>query len=695
MGRLLHPGSVAVVGATDRPGSYAAHVLLNLAAAGFAGPVHGVHPRRSEVLGVPVVPTLADLPGPVDAVVIATPAGSVAGYLAEAARLGCGGAVVFATGFAEAGSASAQAVLREAAGGIPVLGPNGNGLVAVVARAPLWGDPVRLPDAPGGIAVVTQSGNLGVTALAHRGGLGLHTVLSLGNAAVVDAAAAIRALAAEQGVRALALYLEDDGDGARLAAAFAACAERAVRLCVLKAGRSAAGRVAGASHTAALAGDQRVFAALVEEAGGVMVEEPLQLLETARALASARRDRRGVAILTCSGGDSALAADLAADAGVPLPAVGDGNPFDHTNALWADSAAVADVAGRMASDPRVGHLLYVQDEPPGLGAADAAEWAATRDGALAGACTAGKPALLVAGVPGQEPPGAVAGLRSALAALAALRRPAPDPARLRAIATSGGHIASSGAAIAGAASSGHFGRDTPASRDRTARWTGVMAEHDANRLLAAAGVPVPAARVATTADQAVGAARVLGLPVAVKASAPGLLHASDAGLVALDLGDDEAVRGAAARVLAAGPPGAVVLVERMVPAEVELIVAVRTDAVLPCLLLGLGGIWAEVFDDVVTLLLPVEGDAVLAGLRRLRAAPLLFGSRGRPALAVEALASLAVSAAGASVQHHLGLLELNPVRLGRDAAVAVDAVLRLDGPADGGLPFLNGQSGLA
>ena len=209
LSRLLAPRSVAVVGATDRVGSYAGQTLRNLTLAGFPGPVHGVHPRRREVLGYACVPSLADLPGPVDAVVLATPADTVAGYLEEIGRMGCGGAVVYAAGFAETGhDAAQQAAVRSAtAHALPVLGPNCNGVVAVTSRAPLWGDAVRLPALPGPVALVTQSGNLGVVALAHRGIPERdHGVQSV-PAAVVDAPAAVEYLAAAEGVRAIALYL--------------------------------------------------------------------------------------------------------------------------------------------------------------------------------------------------------------------------------------------------------------------------------------------------------------------------------------------------------------------------------------------------------------------------------------------------------------------------------------------------------
>jgi acetyl-CoA synthetase len=441
---------------------------------------------------------------------------------------------------------------------------------------------------------------------------------------------------------------------------------------VLKVGRSTEGRAAGSAHTAALAGDHRVFEALFAEAGAVCVNELPDLLETARALATARRDPRGAAVLTCSGGDAAMAADLAADAGLPLTAlepdtvaavqallpdgVAVGNPLDHTNAVWANTAAVAAITAAVAADPGVGHLVYVQDAPSGQPPADDAEWAATRDGAVDGARRAGTEAMLVATCPGMEPPGAVAGLRPALAALAAMRRPAADPARLRAIAVAA----------------------CTARRASGPRPAGSLAEHQAMDLLDAGGIPLPRRGLAVDPATAVATAARIGLPVALKVSAPGLVHKTDAGALALGLADAGAVSRAAERLLALPdlPAGAVLLVEEMAPPGEDLLVAARADGVVPCLVLGLGGVWTEALDDVAVLPLPAAPDQVIAALRGLRAAPLLFGGRRHEALAVGALAGLAAAVGDLLLAEHLSLVEINPVRLTAVQAFALDAVIR-------------------
>jgi len=660
--RLLAPRSVAVIGATDREGTYAHSTLLNLRRAGFTGEVVGVHPTRPTAAGFACVPTLADA-GSVDAVVIATPAETVAAYVADARSLVCGGVVVYAAGFAEAGRLDLQAELVAAAGDMAVIGPNGNGLVSVAARAPLWGDAVTLPESPGGIALVSESGNIGVIGMAHRGGMGLHTVVSVGNAAVVDSPMVVEHLAHVDGVRSIALYLEADGDGERWCRALAECAERDVRVVVLKAGRSVRGAAVGQAHTAAIVGDQEVFAAMVREAGGVMVRQPLELLETARALAAGRRDPRGVAVLTCSGGDAAITADLADDLGVALadlsdatqqtlrallpPAATVANPLDHTALVWADTEAIAALAEAVGRDAGVGHLVYVQDEPPGLPDGPREEWRATRLGGVVGGERAGHDTLVVATTPGQGGDGVVEGLDNALRALAALQFPAPEPSRLLAL----------GVAVSGAT-----------------RVSVSLSEPEAKALLAQYGVAVPAGRVVESAADAVAAASELGGPVALKAVVPGLVHKSEARGVVLDLTSPDDVESAARRLLDLDPQ-ARVLVERMCEPGVEMLVCARTDGVVPTLTVGLGGIWTEALSDVVVIPLPADADRVREAVTSLRAMPLLRGDRGGTAYDLDGLCDLAARVGDALLAEGVSTIEVNPCIVTRTQSIAVDAAV--------------------
>jgi acetate---CoA ligase (ADP-forming) len=690
LGRLLRPRSIAVVGASERDDSYAGETLLNLRAAAFAGPVWGVNPNRDQAHGFPCFPSLSDLPGVPDAVVVGIPAAGVPEVADEAGALGCGGLVVYGAGFGEvAMGVEHERRLREAAArhSLPVCGPNGNGIVAAHSGAALWGDALG-PLEPGPVALVSQSGNVAVNALATRRGIRFHTVVSCGNSVAVDPADWIEALARSEDVRAIAVYLEADGNGARLCEALAACAERNVGVAVLKVGASVAGAAAAAAHTGAVAGDQRVFRALAEEAGAAWAEDVHDLLEMAKALAvpivkgsdplMKGSDPSGLAVLTCSGGDSALAADECARLGLRLPLFGEetasrlrdllpdaatvGNPLDYTALIWGDVERLRDIVVAVGDDPAIDRILVFYDQATDSGRGGS--WAAVREGIHAGAAASAVPVMVAstlpellneqaalgfidAGIP------AVAGLRTGLACAAALSTPPADAARLREI----GRAAAS-APVGGASPNGR-------------RW---LPEHEAKALVRRAGLPVVEGRVVAGEEDAVVAFSELGGYVAVKLSAPSLRHKADSGALALGLATEDEVRAAHRRLAGLGVERAEVLVESMAPPGAELLVAARSDAVVPCLVVGAGGIWTEALGDAAVVPLPATPERVEGAILGLRAAAIFTGGRGGPALDVAAAARLGAAAGELLLAGGLELLELNPVRVSADGAVVLDAL---------------------
>ena len=700
LGRLLRPQSVAVVGASERD-SYAGETLLNLRGAGFAGPVWGVNPKRTEAHGYPCFPSLSDLPGVPDAVVVAIPAAAVADVVDEAGALGCGGAIVYGAGFGEVAAGEEHERRLHAAAarhGLPVCGPNGNGIVAVHPGAAMWGDTLR-PLVAGSVALVSQSGNVGVNALATRRGLRFHTVVSCGNSVSVDPAEWLTELARDDGVRSIALYLEADGDGALLCEALADCAERGVGVAVLKVGESAAGAAAAMAHTGAVAGDQRVFRALVEEAGAAWADDVHDLLEIAKAQAEGSDPLSrsgldlagGLAILTCSGGDSALAADEGARLGLRLPgfapdtaerlrrllpdAATVGNPLDYTALIWGDVERLRDIVVTVGADPSIERVLVFYDQAADSEATDsgrAASWAGVRDGIRLGAEASAAPVMVSSTLPELLDEGAaltfmeagvpaVAGMRTGLACAAALARPLGPPARLREIADA---TRTSGAAAGSAAG-------PPPGAPNGRRW---LPEHEAKELLRSAGIPVVDGRLAVCEDDAVVALSELGGRVAVKLSGESLQHKADVGALVLDVMTEDAMRAAHRDLIALGVDGASVLVERMAPPGVELLVAARADAVVPCLVIGAGGAWTELIDDVAIVPLPATPERVEEAILSLRSAPLLTGGRGLPALDVTAAARLAAAAGGLLLTQPLELLELNPVLVQERGALVLDAV---------------------
>jgi acetyl-CoA synthetase len=537
------------------------------------------------------------------------------------------------------------------------------------------------------VALVSQSGNVAVNALATRRGLRFHTVIASGNQAVLSAADYLEFLAGESGLGAIALYLEDDG-GPRLCDGLAACAEAGISVAVLKVGRTRAGALAAAAHSGALAGDQRVFRALVAEAGAVWADDVHDLLELAKTMAVGarsgprRRGGRGLAIMTCSGGDSAQGADEAERLGLDLPTLAPttcaglkrllpsaatvANPLDYTAMIWGDSPALAELVRVVGADPAIDEVLVFYDQPPDLHGALEQSWRAVREGIIAGAAlnevstivSSTLPELLddrsawrfaQAGVP------AAAGLRTGLRCAAAALSEPGDPRRLRAIAATARRLATEAPVVA--------------------RW---LSEHESKALLRAGGVNVTDGRLVDGERDALAALAQLGAPIALKLSSAEIQHKSELGAVALNLSSKAEVRSAYRRLSElAERHGADVLAEAMAAPGVELLVAARTDAIVPALVLGLGGIWTEALDDVAIVPLPADAKRIERALRSLRGAAVLEGARGADPVDIGAAARLAERAGELLVAQSLDLIELNPVLVSVAGAVAVDASVRV------------------
>jgi acyl-CoA synthetase (NDP forming) len=391
--------------------------------------------------------------------------------------------------------------------------------------------------------------------------------------------------------------------------------------------------------------------------------------------------------MTCSGGDSAQGADEAARLGIELPALSAAtrerlaellpsaataaNPLDYTSMVWGDIPALSELVRALGEDPAIGLVLVFYDQPAGLVGAMEESWRDVREGIMRGAVLspvgtlvsstlpellddAAAAELAAAGVP------AAAGLRTGLrCARALLAAQDGDPTRLRAIAAT--------------------------ARGRGPRDHVWLPEHAAKQWLREAGVPVPCGRVVIDGDDAVralvefstGNASPLKPAIALKLSAASVQHKSELGGVALGLESAAEVREAYARLaVLAGERGGVVLAEAMAPAGIELIVAAHDDGVVPALVLGLGGIWTELLDDVAVVPLPADVSRVHAALLTLRGAPLLLGARGGSAVDLEAVASLAVRVGELVAAGEASLVECNPVFAGPGGAIAVDAAVR-------------------
>jgi acyl-CoA synthetase (NDP forming)/GNAT superfamily N-acetyltransferase len=688
---VLRPASVAVIGASERRGSPGGELLRNVLAGGYRGRLHVVHPRAATIAGVPAVRRARDLPAGIDLGVIAVPAASVVRAARDCAAAGVRALVVVSAGFGEAGSAGRRRqerlldVCREA--GMRLVGPNCLGVVNTAPAVALNATfaPQRVP--AGGIALASQSGAVGIMAmdLAARRGVGLSSFVSLGDRADVSSNDLLRCWAEDPRTTVVALYLESFGNPR----AFAAVAREVARVkpvVAVKAGRTAAGRRAAASHTGAMVeGSDALADALLAEAGVIRVDTVGELLDVATVL-----DRAGlpsgprIGVLTNAGGAGIACADAAEAAGLVLPRLGKAtrarvratrpaatlaNPVD----LLADATAddYAGALGALADDPRVDAVVALH-VPPLAGREDT-----TMEGVGAAAAALRVP---VVAVPlAQDVP---AGLPRQAAVLAT-----PEDAA-RALGRVARHRAWLGTPDAADAPPARIDRLAAAAIVARALRDGPgwMDPGAAAELATAYGIPLAPGRVAADADDVAARAAELGGPVAVKAIAPGLSHKTEHGAVALGLGEPgaaaSAARRLASRLAADGFDVRGFLVQQMVSGGVELLVGAVSDPTFgPVVACGAGGTTAELWHDIQVRLAPVSRRTAADMIRALHCFPLLSGWRGAPRARLGAVEDVVRRmAALAADRPEIAEVECNPLLAGPAGAVAVDLRVRLVAP---------------
>ena len=679
--RLLHPRSIAFIG-----GSECAIALERTQALGFEGRIWAVNPRRPQLGGVPTIPSITDIDGSPDAAFIALPRALTPEAVAALRALGCGGAVIYAAGFAETGDLDRQRALLEAADGMPLLGPNCYGFINTTARVALWPDEHALSPVERGVALVTQSGNIGCNLTMMQRGLPIAALLTLGNQADVDIAAAVDAFAQDPRITAIGLHIE----GLRDPQAFAAAAARAQAagkpVVALKTGRSPQGARIALSHTASMAGEDRICEALFGRYGVARVPTLSALVETLKLLhfGGPITGRRLVS-LSCSGGEAALIADLAPAHGLSFPPFSEAaargvaatlndlvhidNPLDYHTFIWNQREALENTfAAAMAGGFDTALLILDTPTHPAM---KPDSWLVTARAWAAAQRRVGARAVVVATLPEGMPPrladelGAAGiapliGIEDALSALAAA-------------AAIGERYARPVAALPWP--TGPTSRAMPDDGLNAATTGRVVRESEAKALLARYGLMVPMTAECALADAPQVAAGI-GFPVVLKISDESIAHKSDVGGVALGLRSADEVTAAAGRMVALGDR---VLVEQMVGGAVaELIVGVVRDPQFGfALLIGAGGVLAELITDSVTLLLPATREDIERAVRTLRVWILIEGHRGRKGDPDSVLRAI-VAITDFAEAHRDDLLELdvNPLLVLPDRAVAVDALIK-------------------
>ena len=715
---LFAPRSVAIVGASPR--SWIAETVRdNLRSMGSATRCHFVNPKYDELHGQPCYPSLAALPERPDIAVVALNPLRAGMVTEDAAAAGIPAVIIPGGGVVEGGEAAA-AMQLEVAGiarrhGLALVGPNCMGVIDLTANSSTYIGDVS-PHLPrGGVAGIAQSGSVTDAFVQSGSRVGFSRIVSCGSEVVLDVCDYLAYCIDDPETTSVILFVE----GFKRPERFLALADRAHELgkpiMAVKVGRSDQAQAAAVAHSGSLAGETRVTEAALDAAGVIRCGDLDELLETAELVEGIRRTGRSIGrgrtgVVTVSTGEASLIADLVPRTGLDLPPIPDaardrilerlptmgyiGNPLDPWGA--ADPATAYGAAfGAMAASNAYDVLVLVHDFPYKSMPAEVATandvtfqlLDATRDRPdilpVYVSLTSGEPPPETKAVLDDHGAGAPL-LRGALEAFTAIASVARwEAGRVRRLAN--GPWRAGWPALADDRTS--YGRDTGGADGavRGARTVlRALPERESLDLLRDAGLAVTAAIAVPDADAAVEAARPLGgHAVALKVDASDLPHKSDLGLVRLGLVGDEAIRAAAEELFAAarhhGVDARGLLVEPMADPGVELILGLKRDASFgPAVVVGFGGVLAEVLDDVAIRLAPVSREQALAMLGDLRGARLLDGVRGRPPVDRLALADLivALSCLG-DARPDIVEIDLNPVIASPDGVLAVDALVVL------------------
>ena len=677
--RLLAPKSIAVFG--SRGANFAIRESL---AMGFTGPIWSVHPKRDELMGIKCLKSALDLPQAPDAAYVAINAESAIETVSQLNKMGAGGALLYASGFSELGDElkamglERQQRLVEAAGDMPIIGPNCYGVINALDKAVLWPDQHGCQPVDKGVGIITQSGNIGLNMTMQKVGLPIAYMFTMGNQAQVDIATVIDSMLDDPRVTAIGLHIEGIPD----LTAFDAAARRALSLKIpivaIKTGRTAAAAKIALSHTSSLTGADRLFDALFNRLGIARVNTIPEFLETLKLLSLlGPLAHKNIASMSCSGGEAGMMADLIDGRNIvfgpltpsqkqaTLATFSNGeqvdNPLDYQTYMWnkRDQMA-ATFKAHMAAN--FSATLLILDWPNNA-TADPEEWD-TALLALADAAHAGQhKAIVLASMAECLPPHAIAaciehgmapmiGMDQCLTALnhaynigQAFAAPVPEPLQIRNVDAPGEEIPP-------------------------------LSEAQSKHALNQHGLTIPLGQTASSLEQVINVVTTLGYPITLKAVGADLAHKTELGAVKLNLKNQVQVEQAATALFALSNT---LLVEQMVQGVVgELIIGINTDPLFgQYLVLGAGGIFVEILQDAQSLLLPTNKSEVRQALASLKCAPIHTGYRGQAAADMDAIIDAVMAVLDYSQQNPVYELDINPLLAQSHGAVAVDALIQL------------------
>jgi acyl-CoA synthetase (NDP forming) len=681
---LLRPRSVAIVGASPQRGSPRNTLVRNLQKHGFSGRIFPVSASNTEIEGLPAYKTVGDLPEVPDVAMVITPAQTVPGIIAECGAKGIRHAIVFSSGFEEVeGGKEVAQRLADAAreNGVSVIGPNCQGVWSVGQNAMMTFSPAalntdKIEHAP--IAIISQSGAL-AGAMANalmRNGMGLSYIVSVGNETVVDSLDVLASIVEQDDVRAVALYVEGLDNASRLLPIAERARELGVQIVVLKAGRSAAGQEATASHTGKIASSHAVYHDVLEQAGVISVDSLQDVVSAMEVLAFLPNPRvsgddlGGISIMSASGGAGALLADYSSEKTLPLTQFSPdtvtrlhevlpefarkANPIDLTGQINTDRDLFRNACEAVSADPR-SEAVVVQFSSSG-------RRYMPENGEAFKAMARLKLPVMVSFIGESMEPEVRKEFRDAGVLLAA------DPS-IAMQALSWLYRRQRALALPKVPQRKELPR-----REARTDWAGMMETLDS------CGVTPAKWLVLGAEDRAAPACAQLNYPLVVKVLPSESEHKTELGLVKLRVRTPEEVDAHAADFRQRlGKPGAGILVQEMVSDGVEVVLScLRNTDFGPVISIGSGGVAIELYRDVTHLALPVSEEQVLAALRKLKLWTLLAGFRGKPPADVAALARAAVRfgemfLASPEVQE----FEINPVlvKAQGEGLCAVDALV--------------------
>jgi len=652
LARLFEPASIAYVG-----GRRAELAASHAASFGYSGQTWHVHPAGR-------YPNLSDLPEIPDAVFVGVAAEPTIDIVAEAARLGVGGAVIYAAGFGEIGDEGREREQRllVAAAGMPLVGPNCHGIINARTGAVMWPDVHGCARVERGVGIISQSGNVAIDLTMQQRGLPIAAVVSLGNQASVPAAEWIEAMAADPTITAIGLHLEGIVDSLRFADACRQARHAGKQVVVLKAGATERGAIIAKTHTASLAGSAAAHRALFARCGVAQVETPEQLLGALSIATTGAALVDGTVVsLSCSGGEASLIADLAESTNLLFPAFspaakarldsileGRGaitNPLDYHTFIWGDTERMERCFTAALIDGAETALLVIDFPTPGL---DDRDWWPTLDAFTRSVAASGVTGVVTSTLPENLP--------KAICEHAAGVGMAPVPGLPTA-------LAAIDAAISTPVGARHIG--PPPMTSATS-----LDEAAAKQLMAEAGLPVPVGQPATAARAGLVADEV-GFPVVLKSLSS--THRTDVGGIAVGITNQEQLATELARMAHLGDT---FLIERKIEDVVgELLVGIRIEPPVGwTLTIGAGGVLAELLADTVTQLLPAQPSEIAEALEQLAIYRILAGFRNRPAGDISAALDVITRISELAVTRNFEI-EVNPLLVCRRGVWIGDSLM--------------------